>query len=284
MTGFVEIVEVGPRDGLQNEPRPIAVADKIALIDLLSQAGFRRIEAASFVSPKWVPQMAGSAEVMAGLTRRPGVAYMALTPNLQGFQAAMAAGADAVAVFAAATEGFSRANLNCSISESLERFAPVLQAARVRNVPVRGYVSVVTDCPFQGAVAPAQVARVAERLWAAGCHEIALGETLGRGTPDRVAAMLAAVLDVVPADRLAGHFHDTGGRALDNVDVALAAGLRVFDAAAGGLGGCPYAPGAAGNLATERLAAHLAAQGWQTGLDPAVLDRAADLARRLRAG
>lgn len=280
----VELFEVGPRDGLQNEPRPIPASDKVALVDLLSQAGFRRIEVASFVSPKWVPQMAGSAEVMAGLTRRPGVAYMALTPNLQGFQAAMAAGADAVAVFAAATEGFSRANLNCSISESLERFAPVLQAARVRNVPVRGYVSVVTDCPFQGAVAPAQVARVAERLWAAGCHEIALGETLGRGTPDRVAAMLAAVLDVVPADRLAGHFHDTGGRALDNVDVALAAGLRVFDAAAGGLGGCPYAPGAAGNLATERLAAHLAAQGWQTGLDPAVLDRAADLARRLRAG
>ncbi|MBD3763338.1 MAG: hydroxymethylglutaryl-CoA lyase [Rhodobacterales bacterium] len=284
MTGFVEIVEVGPRDGLQNEPRPIAVSDKIALIDLLSQAGFRRIEAASFVSPKWVPQMAGSAEVMAGLTRHPGVAYAALTPNLQGFQAAMAAGADAVAVFAAATEEFSRANLNCSISESLDRFQPVLQAARVRNVPVRGYVSVVTDCPFQGAVPPAQVAQVAERLWAAGCHEIALGETLGRGTPDRVAAMLAAVRDVVPVERLAGHFHDTGGRALDNVDVALAAGLRVFDAAVGGLGGCPYAPGAAGNLATERLAAHLAARGWQTGLDPAVLDRAAALAHSLRAG
>lgn len=280
----VEIVEVGPRDGLQHEARWVPVADKIALVDLLSQAGFARIEVASFVSPKWVPQMAGSAEVLAGIRRAPGVRYAALTPNLRGYADARAAGADEVAVFAAASEGFSRANLNCSVAESLERFAPVMEAARADGVVVRGYVSVVTDCPFDGAVAPGAVARVAAALRDMGCAEISLGETLGRARPEQVAAMLRAVLDEVPPARLAGHFHDTAGRAVENIDVALEMGLRVFDAAVGGLGGCPYAPGAAGNVATERVAAHLVARGWATGLDAGVLARAAAMAQGMRRG
>ena len=280
----VEIVEVGPRDGLQNEARIIPAADKIALIDLLSQAGFTRIEAASFVSPRWVPQMADGAAVMAGIRRRPGVRYTALTPNLKGYDAARAAGADEVAVFGAASEGFSRANVNAGIAEALERFRPVCAAAARDGVPVRGYVSCVTDCPYDGAVAPEAVARVAAALRDMGCVEISLGDTLGRATPHAVAAMLEAVLEVVPADRLAGHFHDTGGRALANIEVALEKGLRVFDAAVGGLGGCPYAPGAAGNLATEAVAARLEALGLETGLDRDVLERAADFARGLRGG
>ncbi|MGY6411295.1 MAG: hydroxymethylglutaryl-CoA lyase [Alkalilacustris sp.] len=280
----VEIVEVGPRDGLQNEARIIPAADKIALIDMLSDAGFARIEAASFVSPKWVPQMADGAAVLAGIRRAPGVRYSALTPNMKGYDAARDAGADEVAVFGAASEGFSRANLNASIAEALERFRPVCAAAARDGMPVRGYVSCVTDCPFDGAVAPGAVARVAAALVAMGCGEISLGDTLGRATPQAVAAMLDAVLEVVPANRLAGHFHDTGGRALANVEVALGKGLRVFDAAVGGLGGCPYAPGAAGNVATEAVAARLAALGVDTGLDPAGLDRAARFARSLRSG
>ncbi len=278
----VEILEVGPRDGLQNEPAPIPTADKIRLIDLLSEAGFRRIEVASFVSPRWVPQMADGAEVLAGIRRRPGTRYLALVPNLRGFERARAAGVDGVAVFAAATEGFSRANINCSIAESIERFRPVAEAARAEGLALRGYVSCVTDCPYEGPVAPGAVARVAAMLRDLGCDEISLGETLGRGTPEAVDAMLAAVLEELPAARLAGHFHDTAGRALANIDVALARGLRVFDAAAGGLGGCPYAPGAAGNVATEAVAAHLAAAGWETGLDAARLARAAEFARELR--
>jgi len=282
MTRTVEIFEVGPRDGLQNEKRLIPAADKIALIDALSGAGFRRIEATSFVSPKWVPQMADAAEVLAGIARAPGVTYWALTPNLKGYAAAKAARADGVAIFAAATEGFSRANLNCSVADSLERFAPVAEAAARDGLPLRGYVSVVTDCPFEGAVAPGAVARVVAALRDLGCAEVSLGETLGRGRPEAVDAMLDAVLGEMPAARLAGHFHDTAGRALDNVDAALARGLRVFDAAVGGLGGCPYAPGAAGNLATERLAAHLAAGGWDTGLDMQRVAAAAALARTMR--
>jgi len=284
MSRTVEIFEVGPRDGLQNEKRLIPAADKIALIDALSDAGFRRIEATSFVSPKWVPQMADAAEVLAGIDRAPGVTYWALTPNMKGYDAARAARADGVAIFASASEGFSRANLNCSIEESLERFAPVAQAALADGMPLRGYVSVVTDCPYEGAVPPAAVARVVAALRDAGCAEISLGETLGKGRPEAVDAMLAAVLNEVPAHRLAGHFHDTSGTALDNVDVALARGLRVFDAAVGGLGGCPYAPGAAGNLATGRLAAHLAQAGWDTGVDMQKLARAEALARNMRGG
>lgn len=279
---FVEIFEMGPRDGLQNEKRLIPASEKIALVDLLSHAGFRRIEVTSFVPPAWVPQMADAAEVMAGISRHPGIRYAALTPNLRGYRAARAAGADEVAIFASASEGFSRANLNASIDESLARFAQVAEAARADGVPVRGYVSVVTDCPFDGKIAPASVAKVAAALRDLGCYEVSLGDTIGQGRPETIDAMLAAVLDELPAERLAGHYHDTAGRALANVDVSLARGLRVFDAAVGGLGGCPYAPGAAGNVATEAVAAHLAAAGYRTGLDAAVLDEAAALARIMR--
>lgn len=282
MPDFVEIFEMGPRDGLQNEKRMIPAADKIALVDLLSQAGLRRIEVTSFVSPRWVPQMADAAEVMAGITRAPGVSYAVLTPNMKGYEGARAARAGEVAIFASASEGFSRANLNASIAETLERLAPVAQAAQADGVPVRGYVSVVTDCPFDGPTPPANVARVAAALRDLGCYEISLGDTIGHGRPETIDAMLAAVLDELPADRLAGHYHDTNGRALDNIDASLARGLRVFDAAVGGLGGCPYAPGAAGNVATEKVAAHLAAQGYVHGLDMAVIDKAAAFARGLR--
>ncbi len=280
----VEIFEVGPRDGLQNETRLIPVAEKIALIDALSDVGFQHIEVASFVSPKWVPQMADSDAVLAGISRKPGLAYTALVPNMQGYEAAIAAGVDEVAIFASASEGFSQKNINCSIAESFERFAPILAAARHADIPVRGYVSCVTDCPYDGPVAPDAVARVAADLFAAGCYEISLGDTLGKATPDSVARMLIAVLKEVPAHRLAGHFHDTEGRAIANIDASLALGLRVFDTAAGGLGGCPYAPGAAGNVATEAVAAHLAALGFETGLDTTKLEAAAELARRMRIG
>jgi hydroxymethylglutaryl-CoA lyase len=282
--GAVEIFEVGPRDGLQNETRAIPVSEKVALVDLLSRAGFRRIEMASFVSPKWVPQMAGSGEVLAGIARAPGVSYAALTPNMRGYEDARAAGADEVAIFASASEGFSRANLNASIAESLARFAPVAEAARADGVPVRGYVSCVVECPFDGAVPPGDAARVAAALRDLGCYEVSLGDTIGRGRPEAVDAMLGAVLGEVPADRLAGHFHDTSGRALENVDVALTRGLRVFDAAVGGLGGCPYAPGAAGNVATERLMAHLERRGFATGLDHGLVAAAAAMARGMRGG
>jgi hydroxymethylglutaryl-CoA lyase len=282
VSGLVEIVEVGPRDGLQNESRPIPTADKVALVDLLSRAGFRRIEAASFVNPARVPQMADGAAVLGGIARAPGVAYMALTPNLRGYAGARAAGADWVAVFVSASEGFSRANLGADIETSLGWAAAVCAQAAADGVPVRGYVSCVVECPYDGAVAPGAVARVAGRLAAMGCAEVSLGDTVGRGTPATVAAMLAAVAQVVPVGRLAGHFHDTGGQALENVEVALGAGLRVFDASVGGLGGCPFAPGAAGNVATGAVHGWLTAQGWQTGLDGAVLAQAAAMARGMR--
>ncbi len=280
----VEIFEVGPRDGLQNEARKIPTAEKVALIDLLGAAGFRRIEAASFVSPRRVPQMADGAEVLAAIVRAPGVRYAALTPNMMGYQRARAARADEVAIFASASEGFSRANLNATIGESLARFVPVAEAAKTDGVPLRGYVSCAVECPYDGPVAPGEVARVAARLRDLGCYEISLGDTIGRATPEGVDAMLASVLDEVPAARLAGHFHDTDGRALDNVEVALERGLRVFDAAVGGLGGCPYAPGAAGNVATETLADRLAALGHETGLDRSMIAEAAAMARAMRAG
>ena len=284
MSGAVEIFEVGPRDGLQNEARMIPASEKVALVDCLSRAGFRRIECASFVSPKWVPQMADSDAVLAAIARAPGVSYAALTPNLKGLERAIAARADEVAIFGSASEGFSRANINASVAESLERFGPVAEAARAAGLPVRGYVSCVVECPYDGAVAPGAVARVVAALRDLGCYEVSLGDTIGRGTPEAVDAMLATVLGEIGADRLAGHFHDTAGRALDNVEVSLARGLRVFDAAVGGLGGCPYAPGAAGNVATEAVADRLAALGYQTGLDGAVLAEAARMAVRMRTG
>lgn len=282
MAETVEIVEMGPRDGLQNEKRMIPASQKIALVDSLSEAGFARIEVASFVSPKWVPQMADGAEVLGGIQRRAGVTYMALTPNLKGFERAMAAGADEVAIFASASEGFSQANINCSISESLERFMPVIQAAMVRKVQVRGYVSCVTDCPYDGPVAPEAVARVANELSRMGCYEVSLGDTIGQGTPETIRDMLIAVTEFVPADRLAGHYHDTAGRALDNIEMSLELGVRVFDAAVGGLGGCPYAPGAAGNVATEAVHDRLTALGFATGLDRDALGQAAELAKGMR--
>lgn len=282
MSESVEIFEMGPRDGLQNEARLIPTADKIALVNLLSRAGFRRIEVTSFVSPRWVPQMADAADVLAGITRAPGVSYAALTPNMRGFVGAKQARADEIAIFASASEGFSQANLNCSIAESLDRFAPVAAAARDAGIPVRGYVSVVTDCPFDGPTPPQNVARVVAALRDLGCYEISLGDTIGQGRPETIDAMLSAVLDEAPAKQLAGHYHDTTGRAVENVLASLARGVRVFDAAVGGLGGCPYAPGAAGNVATEKLDAALREQGYETGLDPALLLQAAGMAREMR--
>lgn len=280
--GRCEIFEVGPRDGLQNEARYIPLAEKIALVNLLSTAGFARIECASFVSPKWVPQMAQSADVLAGIKRKGGVRYAALTPNMRGYEDAVTAQADEIAVFASASEGFSQKNVNASIEESIARFAPILERARHVDMPVRGYVSCVVECPYDGVVAPHAVARVADKLFAMGCYEVSLGDTIGAGTPDSIARMLLAVRDVVPVGRLAGHYHDTGGRALGNIDASLSLGVRVFDAAVGGLGGCPYAPGASGNVATEAVAAHLADLGYETGLDADIIAQAAELARAMR--
>ena len=282
MTRHATIFEMAPRDGLQNEKAVIATRDKIRLVDLLSQTGLRKIEVASFVSPKWVPQMADATEVLAGITRRPGVTYAALTPNMRGLNGAVTARADEIAVFASASEGFSQANINCSIDESLNRFAPVLAAARAASIPVRGYVSCVTDCPYDGSTPPADVARVVQALADLGCYEVSLGDTLGHATPQTTSAMLDAVVPLgVP---LAGHFHDTQGRALENIAEALARGITVFDASVGGLGGCPYAPGAAGNVATEAVVDMLEARRVETGIDRAALARAADFARSLVGG
>src|SRR5207302_3493691 len=246
----VKIVEVGPRDGLQNEKTVVSVATKVELIDRLGKAGLKTIEAGAFVSPKWVPQMADTAEVLARLNRRPGVSYPVLVPNLQGFEAARAAGATEIAIFTAASESFNRRNINCSIDESFERFSPVVAAARAAHLPVRGYISCALTCPYEGDIAPAAVAEVAGRLFQLGCYEISLGDTVGAGTPLRVQAMLDAVLAKVPVSRLAVHFHDTYGQALANVLAALEKGICVVDSSVSGLGGCPYASGASGNLAT----------------------------------
>ncbi|MBD9374716.1 hydroxymethylglutaryl-CoA lyase [Rhizobium sp. ARZ01] len=281
MGAYVEIVEMAARDGLQNEKRIIPAAEKIALIDRLSACGFGRIEATSFVSPKWVPQLADGAQVMAGIARRPGARYAALVPNMIGYEAARAAGADEVAIFVSASEGFSRANINCSIAESLDRLKPVADRARTDGLPLRGYVSCVVVCPYDGPTPPGAVAGVTEKLLALGCHEVSLGDTTGRGTPDEVAAMLSAVLGVAPPEQLAGHYHDTGGRALDNIRVSLDLGLRVFDASVGGLGGCPFAPGAKGNVDTLAVAGMLEAMDYSTGLDMTRLADAAAFAREL---
>lgn len=282
MADRATIYEVGPRDGLQSQHRLIATADKIRLVDLLSDCGHSRIEVASFVSPKLVPQMADGAEVLAGIARRPGVIYAALTPNMRGYEAARAARANEVAVFASASEGFSRANINATIAESLDRFRPVAAAAAADGLPVRGYVSCVTDCPYDGPTPPASVGSVAGALLAMGCYQVSLGDTIGAATPATTAAMLDAVLAVAPAARFAGHFHDTRGRALDNIAVSLDRGITIFDASAGGLGGCPFAPGASGNVATEAVVAMLGERGFETGLDLAGLTVAASFARSLR--
>jgi hydroxymethylglutaryl-CoA lyase len=279
----IRIFEMSPRDGLQNEKRLIATADKIRLVDLLSEVGFDKIEVTSFVSPKWVPQMADAADVLAGISRRGDVAYTALTPNLMGYQAARMAKADEAAVFASASEGFSQRNINCSIAESLARFEPLMEAAKADGVPVRGYVSCVIACPYDGAVKPEAVADVAAKLLAMGCYEVSLGDTIGVGTPETVDAMLDAVLARIPADKLAGHFHDTNNRAVANVEASIARGLRTFDASAGGLGGCPYAPGAKGNVDTFAVAARARQMGLETRLDFDRLAEAAAFAQKLRA-
>lgn len=267
----VNIFEVGPRDGLQNEKRFISTADKIALVDRLSATGLTRIEVTSFVSPEWVPQMADATEVLTGISRTPGVTYSALTPNIKGYFGARLARVGEVAVFASASEGFSQNNLNCTIAESLERFAPVLAAAEADGVPVRGYVSCVTDCPYDGPTPPINVARVARSLFDMGCYEVSLGDTIGSGTPESVNRMLDAVLDVASPEALAGHYHDTHNRALDNIEVSLERGLRTFDSSVAGLGGCPYAPGAKGNVATGQVLTMLHHAGYQTGIDATLI-------------
>ena len=277
----VTVFEMGPRDGLQNEAAPIATADKIALVNALSESGLSKIEVTSFVSAKWVPQLSDAAQVMAGLTRVPGISYTALTPNMKGFEAAKNALADEIAIFGAASEAFSKANINCSIEDSLARFIPMMAAAKTAGIPVRGYVSCITDCPYEGAVSPQRTARVARALFDMGCYEISLGDTIGQATPERLDKTLQAVLDSVPASALAGHYHDTNQRALENIALSLGHGIRVFDAAVGGLGGCPYAPGAKGNVATEAVAALMQAQGFETGLDLIKLEKVARMAKGL---
>ncbi|MBA6251619.1 MAG: hydroxymethylglutaryl-CoA lyase [Colwellia sp.] len=263
----VKIVEVGPRDGLQNEKQQISADDKIALINLLSDAGVTYIESGSFVSPKWVPQMATSTDVFNGIARKKGVTYAALTPNMKGFEAAVAVNANEVAIFGAASEAFSQKNINCSIAESLERFEPIMAAAKKLNIPVRGYVSCVVGCPYEGEVSPEKVAEVAEKLYQMGCYEISLGDTVGVGTPVNVQKMLQAVSARVPKAKLAVHFHDTYGQALTNIYTALQNGIAVIDSAIAGSGGCPYAKGASGNVATEDVVYLLNGLGIDSGID-----------------
>lgn len=278
----VRIVEMGPRDGLQNEKQIVSTETKVELIARLGAAGLKAIEATSFVSPRWVPQMGDAADVMARIERLPGVSYPVLTPNLQGFEAALAAGAGEVAVFAAASESFSRKNINCTIAESLARFEPVMAAARTAGVRVRGYVSCVLGCPYEGDIRPEAVADVAATLFAMGCYEVSLGDTIGAGTPGKTRRMLDAVARRVPVDKLAGHYHDTYGQAVANVYASLEAGVACFDSAVAGLGGCPYAPGASGNVATEDVVYMLDGLGIETGISlDALVDTAGWISERL---
>ena len=271
---FVRIVEVGPRDGLQNEPGEVPTDLKIQLIERLADAGLPAVEATAFVSPRWVPQMADHTEVLERIRRRPGVSYPVLTPNLKGFEASRAAGATEVAVFGAASEAFSRKNINCSIAESLERFRPVAAAATAAGIKLRGYVSCVLGCPYEGEVRPEQVAVVASALFEMGCYEVSLGDTIGVGTPGKTKAMIEACARRVPLERLAGHYHDTYGQALANIYASLELGVATFDASVAGLGGCPYAVGASGNVATEDVVYMLHGLGIRTGVD---LDRLVDI-------
>ncbi|AWG86077.1 hydroxymethylglutaryl-CoA lyase [Vibrio parahaemolyticus] len=269
----VTIVEVGPRDGLQNES-PVSTRTKIRLIDLLSDTGLSHIEAGSFVSPKWVPQMADSKEVMQNITRRASVTYSALTPNLQGLEQALDAGANQVAIFTSASEGFCQHNINCSIAESLKRFEPLMVQADKYHVPVRGYLSCVVDCPYDGATSPTQVANISQALIELGCYEVSLGDTIGTGTPNRVKEMLESVLASIPNQRLAVHFHDTWGQALANIYQALSMGINTVDSSVAGLGGCPYAHGASGNVATEDVLYLCQGLGIETGVDLELLAKA----------
>jgi hydroxymethylglutaryl-CoA lyase len=271
----VKLVDVGPRDGLQNEPGVVPTAVKIELIDRLSEAGLPVIEATSFVSPKWVPQMSDNAQVMAGIKRRPGVSYPVLVPNMKGLEAALAVGVEEIAGFAAATEAFSRRNTNCSIAESFERFIPVCKAALDAGVKVRGYISVVLGCPFEGEVDPSVVADMSERLFQMGCYEVSLGDTIGVGTPGKTRRMIEAVASRTPIEKLGGHYHDTYGQAVSNIFTSLEMGMATFDCSVAGLGGCPYAPGATGNVATEDVLYMLDGLGIQTGVDMEKLLQAA---------
>ncbi len=266
MNARVRIVEVGPRDGLQNEPREVPTAVKLELIERLADAGLPAVEATAFVSPKWIPQMADHTEVLERLRRRPGVDYPVLAPNLKGFEAARAAGAREVAIFGAASESFSKKNINCSIAESLERFRPVAAEAKKHGIKVRGYVSCVLGCPYEGEIAPQRVADVARALYEMGCYEVSLGDTIGTGTPGKTRAMIEACAEHVPLDRLAGHYHDTYGQALANIYASLELGVRTFDASVAGLGGCPYAAGASGNVATEDVVYLLDGMGFESGV------------------
>ncbi|MCY1345841.1 3-hydroxy-3-isohexenylglutaryl-CoA/hydroxy-methylglutaryl-CoA lyase [compost metagenome] len=274
----VRLVEVGPRDGLQNEKQPISVADKVRLVDDLTAAGLGYIEVGSFVSPKWVPQMAGSAEVFAQIQRKAGVTYAALAPNMKGFEAALEAGVKEVAVFAAASEAFSQKNINCSIAESLARFVPVVEAAKAQGISVRGYVSCVLGCPYDGEVPAEQVAAVAAELYAMGCYEVSLGDTIGTGTAGATRHLINVVGTRVPRDKLAGHFHDTFGQAVANIHASLLEGIAVFDSSVAGLGGCPYAKGATGNVATEDVLYLLNGMGIETGID---MEKLVDAGQRI---
>ncbi len=276
MPDQVKIVEVGPRDGLQNEKAAVTTEQKVRLIALLGAAGLTAIEAGSFVSPKWVPQMADSGEVFDRMEKRAGVDYPVLTPNMKGLEAALAHGAKEVAIFGAASENFSQRNINCSIAESLERFVPVCARALDEGVRVRGYISCVLGCPYEGAVDPAAVAAIAKRLMDMGCYEISLGDTIGTGTPAETERLIDAVAADVPVEKLAGHFHDTYGQGVANIWAAYGRGVRVFDASIAGLGGCPYAKGATGNVATEDVVYSLSHSGVATGIDmERLLDAAA---------
>ena len=275
----VTIFEMGPRDGLQNESNFISTPQKIKLVNLLSSSGIRKIETASFVSSKWVPQMADGEDVMAGIRRKPGVSFSALTPNQKGLERAIKAKADEIAVFGSASEGFSKANINKSVSESLETFRPIVKAA---PMPVRGYISCITDCPYDGPTNPAEVIKVGEELLDMGCYEISLGDTLGSATPETTRKLLSALLSAFKTKDLALHFHDTKGRAIENINISLDFGISTFDSSIAGLGGCPYAPGAKGNVSTESVIEFLESKGLRTGVDIEKIKEAAEFARSLR--
>lgn len=274
----ITIFEVGPRDGLQNIKNIISTADKVALINALSRTGLMKIEATSFVNPKWIPQLADAKEVMAQIDRNQQVDYAVLTPNVVGLERAIAANADEVAIFTSASEGFCKANLNCTIEQSFERFLPLMLKAKSAGVRVRGYISNIIECPFDGVTRPAIVANLTERLIAIGCYEVSLGDTLGKGDANSIKRLMQHIIKQVPAKQLAGHFHDTFGSAIENIDVCLEFGVRVFDSSIGGIGGCPYAPGANGNVATEKLVKHVEDLGFKTSVD---VDSLHDIAQNL---
>ena len=281
---FVTVVEVSPRDGLQNEKRLLSAEVKVALVDRLSAAGFRAIEVTSFVSPKAVPQMADAADVMARIERVPGIRYSVLTPNMRGLEGALAAHADAICVFGSASETFSQKNINCSIEGSLDRFRPVVAAALARGIAVRGTISCALGCPYEGEIAPSAVARVARELLAMGCDELSIADTIGVGTPEGTRRVMEPVLALTDVARVNGHFHDTYGRAIVNIDACLDLGIRSFDASAAGLGGCPFAPGATGNVATELVLERLAERGFETGVDLTMVRAAGHWIRERLAG